>query len=276
MVIQMGYVTLFAAAFPLASALSFVCTAIEFKSDFWRLTHVTRRPPPSQAADLGAWLWVLSALSLLSVLSNLAIFAYSTDQLRQWAPQLYAASIGQHNPFAFHFHLPHMQPLQAAHHQMGHHHQHAELATPCARASAALTLLVIEHALLVCALLLCTVLPAEPEQVAIARARRDWVMACKAKRQRQATLSLAAWRVEAAMEQHRQTSALEFVTPAVAAALEGAPSASGQLSTTSHACATQGGSPSAAGLLCTALRWHWPRDVFSGLLQSRRPHAHLE
>ena len=44
LVIQFGYVCLFAAACPLAAALSVVSNMVEMRSDLFRLCHVCRRP----------------------------------------------------------------------------------------------------------------------------------------------------------------------------------------------------------------------------------------
>jgi hypothetical protein len=50
MVIEFGYVTLFASAFPLASILSILCNWVEIKADLFKLTHVVRRPEAFQVS----------------------------------------------------------------------------------------------------------------------------------------------------------------------------------------------------------------------------------
>ena len=55
MVIQFGYVTLFASAFPLSAALSIACNVLEIRSDMAKLTFVTRRPRALRASNIGTW-----------------------------------------------------------------------------------------------------------------------------------------------------------------------------------------------------------------------------
>jgi len=88
MVIEFGYITLFASAFPLASLLSVLCNLIEIKSDLFKLTRIYKRPVAARAATLGSWLRVLQALVFMSILTNVMLFAMS-EQLASWAPSLY-------------------------------------------------------------------------------------------------------------------------------------------------------------------------------------------
>merc|ERR1711972_1254786 len=61
MVIEFGYITLFASAFPLAGLLSVACNLIEIKSDLFKLTRLYKRPEASRAANIGTWAKVLQA-----------------------------------------------------------------------------------------------------------------------------------------------------------------------------------------------------------------------
>ena len=81
MVIQFGYVTLFASAFPLSAAISVVCNFVEMKSDLFKLSFLTRRPRSVRVGDIGTWAQVLSAMSWLCLLTNTAIFAFSSEQV---------------------------------------------------------------------------------------------------------------------------------------------------------------------------------------------------
>lgn len=62
MVIEYGYITLFASAFPLASALSIVCNLIEIRSDGFKLAFVTRKPTARRVHSIGTWEKVVAAL----------------------------------------------------------------------------------------------------------------------------------------------------------------------------------------------------------------------
>jgi len=91
MVLEFGYITLFASAFPLAGALSICCNILEMKSDFFKLVWVYQRPWASRSADLGTWGIVLKVIVIMAVLSNAMLLAMS-EQLAQWFPDLYRAA----------------------------------------------------------------------------------------------------------------------------------------------------------------------------------------
>ena len=62
MVIQFGYVSLFASAFPLAGALSLLCNLLELYNDKQKLLHVSRRPQAKRVSTIGLWMYVLKAM----------------------------------------------------------------------------------------------------------------------------------------------------------------------------------------------------------------------
>ena len=92
LVVEFGYITLFASAFPLASALSIFCNLIELKSDMFKLTFITRRPPASRAASIGTWHTLLTAQVWLSIVTNCLIFALSSNQMAEYFPWLFHES----------------------------------------------------------------------------------------------------------------------------------------------------------------------------------------
>jgi Calcium-activated chloride channel len=55
MVIEFGYISMFAAAFPLAAAISLVYNLVEMKSDLLKLCFALRRPPSVRSRDIGTW-----------------------------------------------------------------------------------------------------------------------------------------------------------------------------------------------------------------------------
>ncbi|CAJ1396036.1 unnamed protein product [Effrenium voratum] len=88
MVIEFGYVTLFASAFPLAAALSVVSNMVELKSDMFKLAVVYQRPISHRVSSIGIWGQLLQIIMSISVLTNVMIFSMS-EQLASWAPWLY-------------------------------------------------------------------------------------------------------------------------------------------------------------------------------------------
>ncbi|CAE7326990.1 rps11 [Symbiodinium sp. KB8] len=88
MVIEFGYVTLFASAFPLAGVMSIVSNLIEMKSDMFKLALVYQRPMPHRASNIGIWRTLLHVIVAFSVATNVMIFTMS-EQFASWAPGLY-------------------------------------------------------------------------------------------------------------------------------------------------------------------------------------------
>eukprot|EP00439_Symbiodinium_sp_Y106_P019140 s1631_g2.t1 len=88
MVIEFGYVTLFASAFPLAGVMSIVSNLIEMKSDMFKLALVYQRPMPHRASNIGIWRTLLHIIVAFSVATNVMIFTMS-EQFASWAPGLY-------------------------------------------------------------------------------------------------------------------------------------------------------------------------------------------
>eukprot|EP00731_Ephydatia_muelleri_P037523 Em0495g4a len=86
MVMQFGYITLFAAAFPQGAAITLVFLYIEVRSDLFKLIHSNRRPLPMRANSIGVWYTVLQIIAFIAILTNCAIVGFSSQQLKEWMP----------------------------------------------------------------------------------------------------------------------------------------------------------------------------------------------
>eukprot|EP00298_Acanthocystis_sp_HF-20_P014547 c20815_g1_i3.p1 GENE.c20815_g1_i3~~c20815_g1_i3.p1 ORF type:complete len:811 (+),score=251.73 c20815_g1_i3:45-2435(+) len=82
LMIQFGYVTLFACAFPLSSFCALINNFVEVRVDGFKLLFGTQRPIYKGAEDIGTWLIVLDFTSILSVISNCAIICFTSGVLR--------------------------------------------------------------------------------------------------------------------------------------------------------------------------------------------------
>eukprot|EP00274_Cyanoptyche_gloeocystis_P001069 CAMPEP_0196663698 /NCGR_PEP_ID=MMETSP1086-20130531/53863_1 /TAXON_ID=77921 /ORGANISM="Cyanoptyche gloeocystis , Strain SAG4.97" /LENGTH=614 /DNA_ID=CAMNT_0041999615 /DNA_START=136 /DNA_END=1983 /DNA_ORIENTATION=+ len=91
MVIQFGYVTLFAAAFPLASVLALLNNVVEIRTDATKLLIATQRPIYRRASDIGNWFKILEIISFASVLTNLGIVLFTSNAVQK----LFNLSFGQ-------------------------------------------------------------------------------------------------------------------------------------------------------------------------------------
>mmetsp|Transcript_47704 Transcript_47704/g.34955 ORF Transcript_47704/g.34955 Transcript_47704/m.34955 type:complete len:100 (-) Transcript_47704:282-581(-) len=79
MIITFGYITMFASAFPFASAISCLFIYFEARSDIFKLEKTLKRPHVVKTVSIGAWLFVLEAMAFMSIFTNIVLFAYASD-----------------------------------------------------------------------------------------------------------------------------------------------------------------------------------------------------
>lgn len=79
LVLQYGYLTFFAVAFPLISILALLSNTVEIRTDASKLCKAHQRPMPEGAEDIGCWLHVLTVMSFISVTSNCAMIFFSSQ-----------------------------------------------------------------------------------------------------------------------------------------------------------------------------------------------------
>jgi anoctamin-10 len=88
MIVTFGYITLFAAAFPLASTIAVVFIYFESRSDIFKLEKIMKRPEVIKTNSIGSWVHVLELMAFLSVFTNIVLFAYASDQIDYLIPAL--------------------------------------------------------------------------------------------------------------------------------------------------------------------------------------------
>ena len=81
MVIQFGYVTMFAASFPLAGLFAMLNNIFEMRSDAWLLCVGHQRPRFKPQEDLGSWETVLFVVSIVNTMVNAGLTAFVGAQL---------------------------------------------------------------------------------------------------------------------------------------------------------------------------------------------------
>lgn len=84
MLVQMGYVVLFSAAFPLAGLCALANNILEIRSDAFKLVHVHQRPFGQRVANIGTWQNALGFLGLAAVIVNCALIGLSGQVSRLW------------------------------------------------------------------------------------------------------------------------------------------------------------------------------------------------
>jgi len=80
MVIQFGYISLFAASFPLAPLLAVLNNIVEIRTDALKLVG-NSRPDYRGAQDIGSWYTILDILSVVSVGTNCALIGFSINNI---------------------------------------------------------------------------------------------------------------------------------------------------------------------------------------------------
>jgi len=80
MAIQYGFITLFAAAFPLAPLLGWVNCAIQLRSDAFKLLTAYNKPHYRTASGIGTWRLIFEFVGVCAIVTNSALicFAYPT------------------------------------------------------------------------------------------------------------------------------------------------------------------------------------------------------
>jgi hypothetical protein len=80
-VIQYGYLALFAPAFSLAPLIALVNNIITIRIDANKFCSQIRRPTFRVSEDIGAWFAVLNAMGFIALLTNVAMIAFVGSQL---------------------------------------------------------------------------------------------------------------------------------------------------------------------------------------------------
>jgi len=79
MVVQFGFVSMFASVFPLAPLFALANNLLEMRSDAFKLLTAYRRPRPVRVAGIGTWLYALEVISVIAVVTNVAlVFTFFT------------------------------------------------------------------------------------------------------------------------------------------------------------------------------------------------------
>jgi len=81
MVIQYGYVTMFASAFALAPLLAVLNNMIEVRTDAFKIISSYSRPIIKQATGIGHWYAVLEIISIIAVINNCFLIGFAFEPL---------------------------------------------------------------------------------------------------------------------------------------------------------------------------------------------------
>ena len=98
MIIQLGYITLFASAYPLAPFVALIANIIEMRLDVFKLTFVSLRPRSIPTSNIGTWKVLIRVIVWMSAITNCLIFTFSSMQMLQFLPEYFTVdSKGEHD-----------------------------------------------------------------------------------------------------------------------------------------------------------------------------------
>ena len=84
LVIQYGYVTLFAAAFPLAPLIAFLNNTFELRADAKKLFEQYRRPVALHYKSIEMWMTFMEYVGYVSVITNVSNITIGWGELSHW------------------------------------------------------------------------------------------------------------------------------------------------------------------------------------------------
>ncbi|PRP87600.1 hypothetical protein PROFUN_04627 [Planoprotostelium fungivorum] len=84
LVIQYGYIVLFAAAFPLAPLIALLNNLLNIRSYSAQMLKLNNRPHYRGAKDIGVWYWILELLGAMGVITNCLIIGYTHRAFIGW------------------------------------------------------------------------------------------------------------------------------------------------------------------------------------------------
>jgi anoctamin-10 len=89
MIVQFGYICLFASAYPLAPFVAILANWVEMRLDAFKITHVHRRPWAVPTSNIGIWSFLIRCIVWLSAITNCMIFCFSSMQMVQYLPEYF-------------------------------------------------------------------------------------------------------------------------------------------------------------------------------------------
>ena len=81
--LSFGFITMFAAAWPLAAAIIWLTNLFSIYSHKYRLLFTTQRPAFTVTKDIGIWHNILLFLTVMSVVTNLGIMSISSSTIKE-------------------------------------------------------------------------------------------------------------------------------------------------------------------------------------------------
>ena len=96
---QFGYVTLFAAAFPLGGIIALANNIFEIRCDSFKYLYTQKMPFYKGAEDIGSWAYVIKLLSFMGILTNVWLVVYGTNYFAKVSDNERVSAAGAFPPY---------------------------------------------------------------------------------------------------------------------------------------------------------------------------------
>lgn len=88
-VLNFGYLMFFTSAYPLAGIVIALFLVVEFLSDNYKIHNLYQKPLSMAVKGIGPWIGSMDMICILSVFSNLILFAFASDKIAEFFPSLF-------------------------------------------------------------------------------------------------------------------------------------------------------------------------------------------
>lgn len=86
-IVALGYITLFAAAFPAGPIISLIANYVEIRSKIYAYLYIFRRTNCVRGVGIGKWIDIWELITLTSIFSNFAIlYTHETSLVKVFLP----------------------------------------------------------------------------------------------------------------------------------------------------------------------------------------------
>ncbi|KAL4481466.1 hypothetical protein ABPG74_007555 [Tetrahymena malaccensis] len=79
--IDLGYITLFASAFPIGPFIALIMNSLEIRNKLNVFMYILKRPTCQRCAGIGDWLFIWETFSFVSVITNIGLLYYKDQKL---------------------------------------------------------------------------------------------------------------------------------------------------------------------------------------------------
>jgi hypothetical protein len=96
-ILNFSYVMFFTSAYPLAAIVVHLFLVLEFLSDHFKVNYLYQKPLSMKTKGIGPWTGAMDIICVISVFSNLILFAFASDKIAELFPSLFVVGEASHH-----------------------------------------------------------------------------------------------------------------------------------------------------------------------------------